>query len=265
MEEPPWRREPLPQLVNIGDIEAYCAAVRSALDGPHAALLDQLRASLHDDVAAARAQGDLEAAHDAWIVRFLRGNGWKLGAAEAQAKESLAWRRESRVSTWPYSKLTPSHWPSPPGAAAASPPSGVAAAWRAGWHGCDVEGRPVFIDRTIGMDPAALKAAEPTGWLDEVVGLALAECERHTELCAACLRSSGRLFERHTVVVDCEGLSLSLRHLVPVFKRIAALAGTHYPDTVHKLVVVRAPFGFATAYSLVKPFIDPNSAWRPSP
>ena len=64
-------------------------------------------------------------------------------------------------------------------------------------------------------------------------------------------------FETHVVLIDCAGMGLSIRQCVPVFRQIAALAGAHYPDTVHVMLVVNAPRWFYSVYGLVERFIDP--------
>ena len=165
-------------------------------------------------------------------------------------RRSLAWRKASGVKNWPSTKLRAAHWPCDGDAADV-----VAATWRAGWYGCDREGRALFIDRTVGMNLRPVLGEEK--WVDRVVDLAMAEAERHTELCARHGALAGKLFETHTVLVDCEGLGLGIRRAVPVLRRISTLAGEHYPDTVHQILVVRAPRLFSWAWGLVKPWIDP--------
>ena len=77
-------------------------------------------------------------------------------------------------------------------------------------------------------------------------------CVRHTSLARA-----ARPFETHVVLVDCAGMSLAIRQCVPAIKQISALAGAHYPDTVHVLLLVNAPRWFYSVYALVERFIDP--------
>lgn len=263
----PWREppcEPSPAL-----LKRYVAAVVAALSEEQRRALRTLRERLGSEMRSA-AKADPEV-HDAWLVRYLRGKQWDVDLAERQARGSLQWRAASRAREWPRDKLLPVHWPELADEPVDAAASAVAAVWRATgihWHGCDFEGRPVYLDRMVGMDVRAMQAADPDGWAERVVALALAEAERgcylrvvHSDLAGLLDGAPGAAppFEQGVVIVDCSGLSLSVRKSIAVFRAIAAQAADNYPDSVHRLLVVNAPRIFASLFGLVKGFIDPNT------
>ena len=65
-----------------------------------------------------------------------------------------------------------------------------------------------------------------------------------------------RLVRFHTVI-DLAGLGV--KHMAPkavaVFKSLADLLSHHYPEVVHKMIVINAPWIFSSLFSLLKPWI----------
>ncbi len=64
-----------------------------------------------------------------------------------------------------------------------------------------------------------------------------------------------------TCIVDCEGLSM--RHLwrpgIKALLRMIEVVEANYPETMGKLLIVRAPRIFPVVWTLVSPFIDENT------
>lgn len=236
----------------------WLEAVRGRLTSTERAVLMALKAKLEAELAEPWVVADPDI-NDGTLLRYCRGEKWNLDNATKVLRRSLAWRRETDAARRPHNLLRPSHWPED--CDDASRPSGIAPRWRAGWHGCDHDGRPVFIDGTIGMDVAWMRSTAPQDWQQQIVELALAEAERHTELCVrhTSLARAARSFETHVVLVDCAGMSLAIRQCIPAIKQISALAGAHYPETVHSLLIVNAPSWFYSIYRLVERFIHPDT------
>ena len=248
----PWRLPPQPACCAPADaMEPWLAAVRSRLSAAEAAALASVKRELANELSASDPE-----MNDGTIVRYLRGEKWREKVAVEAIRKSIAWRRETDAASRPHRLLRASHWPE----LTVAPRSTVATGWRAGWHGCDREGRPVFIDRTLGMDVNGMKRAS-SEWGTEVVEMALAEAERHTEFSARHYKlvGGGAPFETHVVVIDCAGMAMwtFTNHCIPVFKQISAQASAHYPDTVHSMIIVNAPRWFYSVYALVERFIDP--------
>ena len=248
----PWRLPPQPSCCAPADaLEPWLRAVRSRLSAAEAAALASVKRELASELPASDPE-----MNDGTIVRYLRGEKWREKVAIEAIRKSIAWRRETDAASRPHRLLRASHWPE----LTVAPRSTVASGWRAGWHGCDREGRPVFIDRTLGMDVNGMKRAS-SEWGTEVVEMALAEAERHTEFSARHYKlvGGGAPFETHVVVIDCAGMAMwtFTNHCIPVFKQISAQASAHYPDTVHSMIIVNAPRWFYSVYALVERFIDP--------
>ena len=248
----PWRLPPQPACCAPADaLEPWLTAVRSRLSAAEAAALASVKRELANELSASDPE-----MNDGTLVRYLRGEKWREKVAVEAIRKSIAWRRETDAASRPHRLLRASHWPE----LTVAPRSTVATGWRAGWHGCDREGRPVFIDRTLGMDVNGMKRAS-SEWGTEVVEMALAEAERHTEFSARHYKlvGGGAPFETHVVVIDCAGMAMwtFTNHCIPVFKQISAQASAHYPDTVHSMIIVNAPRWFYSVYALVERFIDP--------
>jgi hypothetical protein len=241
-------------------LRAYSIAIIASLTAGQRTKLAQVKQRLEAELEGAK--GDA-AVNEAWLARFLRGKGWNVEHAENQARESLRWRRAKRAHTRPREKLLLAHWPelATEEDRNDSAAVGIARCWPCGWHGCDREGRPVYIDRMVGMSARTMQKADPDNWVQRLVDLSMAESEFglvqrvvHSELTDA-----SPPFEHHTVVVDCAGLTMSIRKSVGAFRAIASTAAENYPDSVHRLLIVNAPRIFASLFGLVSRFIDPNT------
>ena len=227
----PWRRRPDDTWDESG-LDRYVASIIAAMDPERAAIVAAI--------------GERWAAEDAaptprivfLIARCLNGCDWDVNEAYTAARAAYAWWNDNDVARWPRRLLTPVHWAADASSAAPadgptadalpSTPLESARLWRAGWHGCDLDGRPLYIDRTVGMDYYGIYAASSSGE-DDIVHFALAEAERmlelyvaHAEIVAAALSEEtggaggkeegcgyvegSALHRRHTVLVDCTGL-----------------------------------------------------------
>lgn len=69
-------------------------------------------------------------------------------------------------------------------------------------------------------------------------------------------------FSACTCIVDLEGLSM--RHLwrpgVRALLRIIEIVEANYPETMGRLLIVRAPRVFPVLWTLISPFIDENTS-----
>jgi hypothetical protein len=275
----PWRQLPDEEWDEVG-LDRFAASVVAQLSDEQRVILKSTMDRWLSEEAEAVAP--LPPRDVFLLARCLAGYDWDPDVAYPAARSAAAWRAESGVGRWPRRLLSASHWPS----AAESPERSADAAeddavqvaastsalWRAGWHGCDINGRPVYIDRTVGMDYNGVYAANAEGGEDDLVYSALAEAERSLELYVRhCLVAEAALaggsaatapvkfaaYRRHVVIVDCSGLGRGVMSCVGAFKRVSAMAGANYPDTVHRLLVVNAPWIFSLVFKMVKPFIDP--------
>ncbi|XP_072029459.1 SEC14-like protein 1 [Amphiura filiformis] len=180
---------------------------------------------------------------DQHLLRFLRARDFNTEKAHEMITSSLAWRKQHQVdkilSTW-------------------TPPDILLNYFPGAWHFSDREGRPVFIMRLGLVDVKGLiKAVGEEGILRHVLSIN-EEGLRRTE---EATRRTGKPISSWTCIVDCEGLSM--RHLwrpgVKALLRMIEVVEANYPETMGKLLIVRAPRIFPVVWTLVSPFIDENT------
>ena len=290
----PWKQLPDEEWDKEG-LDRFVASVVAQLSDEQRAILE-LQMARWLNAADSEAAAPLAPRNVFLLARCLAGNDWDPDVAYPAARSAAAWREENAVGRWPRRLLSASHWPTQVGDdvadgddVAVQVAASTSALWRAGWHGCDNSGRPMYIDRTVGMDYKGVYAANPEGGEDDLVHSALAEAERSLELyvrhcliaeaaaagdgadatvggaaagaadtaAGAAAPSDFAAYRRHVVLVDCSGLGRGVMSCVGAFKRVSAIAGANYPDTVHRLFIVNAPWIFSLVFKMVKPFIDP--------
>ncbi|XP_075755361.1 SEC14-like protein 5 isoform X2 [Pelodiscus sinensis] len=180
---------------------------------------------------------------DEHILRFLRARDFNLDKAREMLCQSLTWRKQYQVDyilqTW-------------------RPPPLLEEYYAGGWHYQDTDGRPLYILRLGQMDTKGLvKAVGEESLLRHVLSIneeGQKRCEENTNL-------FGRPITSWTCLVDLEGLNM--RHLwrpgVKALLRIIEVVEDNYPETLGRLLIVRAPRVFPVLWTLVSPFINENT------
>ncbi|XP_023670771.1 SEC14-like protein 5 isoform X1 [Paramormyrops kingsleyae] len=180
---------------------------------------------------------------DEHILRFLRARDFNLDKAREMLCQSLAWRKQYQVDyileTW-------------------RPPGFLQECYAGGWHFHDSDGRPLYILRLGQMDTKGLvKALGEEALLRHVLSIneeGQKRCEENTKI-------FGRPITSWTCLVDLEGLNM--RHLwrpgVKALLRIIEVVEANYPETLGRLLIVRAPRVFPVLWTLVSPFINDNT------
>ncbi|KAG9473476.1 hypothetical protein GDO78_013590, partial [Eleutherodactylus coqui] len=180
---------------------------------------------------------------DEHILRFLRARDFNIEKAREMLCQSLSWRKQYQVDyilqTW-------------------RPPPILEEYYAGGWHYHDRDGRPLYILRLGQIDTKGLlKAVGEEAILRHVLSIneeGQRRCEENTRLYGLPIRS-------WTCLVDLEGLNM--RHLwrpgVKALLRIIEVVEANYPETLGRLLIVRAPRVFPVLWTLVSPFINENS------
>ncbi|KAM6972285.1 SEC14-like protein 1 [Aplochiton taeniatus] len=180
---------------------------------------------------------------DEHILRFLRARDFNMEKGREILCQSLTWRKQHQVDylleTW-------------------SPPQLLHDYYTGGWHHHDREGRPLYILRLGQMDTKGLvRALGEESLLRHVLSIneeGLRRCEENTKV-------FGRPISCWTCLVDLEGLNM--RHLwrpgVKALLRIIEVVEANYPETLGRLLILRAPRVFPVLWTLVSPFIDENT------
>lgn len=181
--------------------------------------------------------------NDAHLLRFLRARDFNLDKSYEMLCESLAWRRHHNID-----KIH-EIW---------QPPDPLLNYYCGGWHNTDKEGRPLYILRLGSMDvKGLLKAVGEDGFLKHVVSIN----EEGLKMTEGLTKNTGHPVSSWTCVCDLEGLSM--RHLwrpgIKALLKVIEVVECNYPETMGRLLIVRAPRVFGVLWTLVSPFIDENT------
>ncbi|XP_043567427.1 SEC14-like protein 5 isoform X1 [Chiloscyllium plagiosum] len=180
---------------------------------------------------------------DEHILRFLRARDFNIEKAREILCQSLTWRKQYQVDyilqVW-------------------RPPQVLVDYYTGGWHYHDRDGRPLYILRLGQMDTKGLlKAVGEEAILRHVLSInedGQKRCEENTKV-------FGRPITSWTCLVDLEGLNM--RHLwrpgVKALLRIIEVVEANYPETLGRLLILRAPRVFPVLWTLVNPFINENT------
>ncbi|KAH8255761.1 hypothetical protein KR038_010021 [Drosophila bunnanda] len=177
------------------------------------------------------------------ILRFLAARDWHVSQAFAMLCDSLRWRQEHRIDTLleEYTK-----------------PAVVVEHFPGGWHHHDKDGRPVYILRLGHMD---VKGLLKSLGMEGLLRLALHICEEGIQKINESAERLEKPVLNWSLLVDLEGLSM--RHLWrPGIKALLYIIETverNYPETMGRVLVVRAPRVFPIAWTIVSAFIDEHT------
>uniref|UniRef100_A0A4W3HUC5 SEC14 like lipid binding 5 n=1 Tax=Callorhinchus milii TaxID=7868 RepID=A0A4W3HUC5_CALMI len=180
---------------------------------------------------------------DEHILRFLRARDFNIDKAREILCQSLTWRKQYQVD------YILEMW---------RPPQVLVEYYTGGWHHHDRDGRPLYILRLGQMDTKGLlKAVGEEAILRHVLSInedGQKRCEENTKV-------FGRPITSWTCLVDLEGLNM--RHLwrpgVKALLRVIEVVEANYPETLGRLLIVRAPRVFPVLWTLVSPFINENT------
>ncbi|XP_020605467.1 SEC14-like protein 1 isoform X2 [Orbicella faveolata] len=181
--------------------------------------------------------------NDAHLLRFLRARDFNLDKVYEMLCESLAWRRHHNIDN------IREIW---------HPPGPLLNYYCGGWHNTDKEGRPLYILRLGSMDvKGLLKAVGEDGFLKHVVSIN----EEGLKMTEELTKKTGHPISSWTCLCDLEGLSM--RHLwrpgIKALLKVIEVVECNYPETMGRLLIVRAPRIFGVLWTLVSPFIDENT------
>ncbi|KAL0272928.1 UNVERIFIED_CONTAM: hypothetical protein PYX00_005734 [Menopon gallinae] len=181
--------------------------------------------------------------NDSTLLRFLRARDFNVEKAREMLSQSLIWRKKHAVD-----RILSEY----------APPQVVKDYFPGGWHHEDKDGRPLYILRLGQMDvKGLLKSIGEEGLLK----LTLAVCEEGLKLMEDATRRLGRPISTWTLLVDLEGLNM--RHLwrpgIRALLRIIEIVEANYPETMGRVLIIRAPRVFPILWTIVGTFIDENT------
>ncbi|XP_058814646.1 protein real-time isoform X3 [Topomyia yanbarensis] len=177
------------------------------------------------------------------LLRFLRARDFNIEKAASMLQESLQWREEHRIDQILSEYKTPLV---------------VEKYFPGGWHHHDKDGRPLYILRLGNMDVKGLLKSVGE---DELLKLTLHICEEGLKLMKEATNVFGKPIGNWCLLVDLDGLSM--RHLwrpgVKALLRIIETVEKNYPETMGRVLIVRAPRVFPVLWTIVSAFIDENT------
>ncbi|XP_012261894.2 protein real-time isoform X2 [Athalia rosae] len=180
---------------------------------------------------------------DATLLRFLRAREFSVEKAREMLTQSLHWRKKHQVD-----KLLDEY----------EAPQVVKDYFPGGWHHFDKDGRPLYILRLGQMDVKGLLKSIGE---DEVLLLALHVCEEGLQLMDEATTTWGYPVSQWTLLIDLEGLNM--RHLwrpgIKALLRIIEIVEANYPETMGRVLIIRAPRCFPILWTLISTFIHENT------
>ncbi|XP_046605999.1 protein real-time [Neodiprion virginianus] len=180
---------------------------------------------------------------DATLLRFLRAREFSVEKAREMLTQSLHWRKKHQVD-----KLLDDY----------EAPQVVKDYFPGGWHHFDKDGRPLYVLRLGQMDVKGLLKSIGE---DEVLLLALHVCEEGLQLMDEATTICGYPVSQWTLLIDLEGLNM--RHLwrpgIKALLRIIEIVEANYPETMGRVLIIRAPRCFPILWTLISTFIHENT------
>jgi hypothetical protein len=74
----------------------------------------------------------------------------------------------------------------------------------------------------------------------------------------ACSRKAGSLLETCCTIMDLRGVGISkVSSVYSYVKQASAMSQNYYPERLGRLYLINAPWGFSTAFSIIKGWLDP--------
>jgi hypothetical protein len=179
---------------------------------------------------------------DARLLRFLRARKFDLVKAKEMLLNAEAWRKETNVDDLVHNfdfkeraevnKYYPQYY-----------------------HKMDKDGRPIYIEKLGLLDFKALYAATTP---ERLIQRLVVEYEKFlTDRLPACSAACGHPVETSCTILDLGGVSLTNFYRVKEYiSQAAAIGQDRYPETMGKFYIINAPWGFATVWSFIKPWLD---------
>ncbi|XP_043788233.1 protein real-time isoform X1 [Apis laboriosa] len=180
---------------------------------------------------------------DATLLRFLRATEFSVEKAKEMLTQTLHWRKKHQID-----KLLEEY----------EVPQVVKDYFPGGWHYFDKDGQPLYILRMGQMDVKGLLKSIGE---DDLLMLVLHICEEGLVLMEEATAVSGHPVSQWCLLIDLEGLNM--RHLwrpgIKALLRIIEIVEINYPETMGRVLIMRAPRCFPILWTLISTFINENT------
>jgi hypothetical protein len=191
---------------------------------------------------------------DSDSLRFLRARGGSLLKAVDMANAYQAWRCSLMVPIPPHNLMfspniiwaMPDHIEDDPHIRLLP----------AAHHGFDKEGHPIYWERTGYIQSTFTEVAERYT-VDQLVHFHLCLQEVNVIRFAYASEKFRKNISKGVTVLDVKNLTVSLDfRTISYMKQIIHMDQNFYPERLHRVFIINAPFFFSLIFNIFKPFID---------
>lgn len=179
---------------------------------------------------------------DFYLLRFCRARDFDLQKVCTMFKNFIQWRKDNNVDN----AIVAFKCPNIPD---------VKKIYKCGYHGTDREGRPFYIDQPCQFE---IDDVFKFTTKEEIIQYYIKEYEwlLHVRL-PACSKAVGNRIETTFSIINIQGFSMGMfkEKSREFLKLPIGITQNNYPEVMHKLLIINAPFLFKGAWAVIKPFL----------
>lgn len=125
---------------------------------------------------------------------------------------------------------------------------------------CSKTGQPIYWERTGQISSRFSEISEHLN-VDDLVIRHIRQQEMAVRRCNHYSEEFGHLVESQVIVFNLEGLSYALdTNALAAFRATLSIDQDYYPERLHTLFMINAPWFFQAVWAIISPWIDPVTA-----
>lgn len=182
--------------------------------------------------------------HD--YYRFIRARKGNLKLAEEMLDNHVKWRAEKDIESVkvpPFARVMKESYPT-------------------GWAGVCKDGRPIYVEKLGALNIEKLLKVCPH--ISDAIDFFNGDQEqtRYLRYIATSMQTGKPCYD-NMAILDLRGVSIRTvtnKNVREFVKLISQTSSAHFPESAGRILIIGAPFGFETAWKVIKAFIDPRTA-----